>query len=122
MGFLPKVLAFCLGCTILLETSFALFAGIRGRKNLLTVVLAQIITNPAVVLLMLWCGMNLRWHHAMYELPIESAVVVVEWLLYKNFLRDLKRPFAFSLAANYFSYSFGIVLSYLGFMPNFYDV
>ena len=119
MGFLPKVLAYCLCMTILLETAFALFAGIRGRKNLITVVLVQIITNPCVVLLMLWCGTHLRCHHAMYEIPIEFAVVVVEWLIYKKCLRDLKRPFAFSLAANYFSYSFGIVMSYFGLTPSF---
>ena len=119
MDYLIKTLAFCLGLTILLETAFALFAGIRGRKNLLTVVLVQVITNPCVVLLILWCMTHLSWHRALFELPIEAVVVVAEWIIYKKFLKDLKRPFAFSLAANYFSYTFGIVLGYFGIYPQF---
>ena len=103
--------------TIVLETGFALVAGIRGRKNLLTVVLVQIITNPCVVLCMMWCMTHLRIHYALYELPIESLVVLVEWLIYKKYLKSLKRPFIYSLASNYFSYSFGIVLGYFGVSP-----
>lgn len=109
-----KTFAVCLGMSILLEMGVALLAGIRGRKNLLIVALVQIMTNPLAVLAMLWCMFNLRWHHAAYELSIECVVVIVEWLIYKKFLTSLKRPFVFSLAANYFSYSFGIVLNYYG--------
>ena len=98
---------------------FALFAGVRGRRNLLTVVLVQVMTNPCVVLLMMWCMSHLTWHHALYELPIETVVVIVEWLIYKKFVKDIKRPFAFSLAANYFSYSFGIMLGYFDIYPQF---
>ncbi len=119
MDYIIKALTFCLAATILLETLFALFVGVRGRKNLLTVVLVQVITNPCVVLTMMWCMTHLSWHHAWYELPIEALVVIVEWLIYKKFVKDIKRPFAFSLAANYFSYSFGIVLGYFGIYPQF---
>ena len=119
MDYFIKILAFCLGLTILLETAFAIFAGVRGRKNLLTVVLVQVMTNPCVVLLMYWCMTHLSWHHALYELPIETVVVIVEGLIYKMFVKDIKRPFAFSLVANYFSYSFGILMGYFGIYPQF---
>lgn len=106
----------CLGLTILLETAFALFVGIRGRKNLLLVVLVQIITNPLAVLAMLWFGTYYyNWPVYAYQLPIEAIVVVVEWLFYRKYLNAVKRPFALSLAANYFSYSFGFILSGFGF-------
>lgn len=109
--YLIKTFAVCLGLTILLELSFALFFGIRGRKNLLLVVLVQVVTNPCVVFLMLWCMFNLHWPRYAYELPIEAVVVGVEGIFYKKFMPSLKRPFAFSLAANYFSYSFGFILT-----------
>ena len=109
--YLIKTFAICLGLTILLELSFALFFGIRGMKKLLLVILIQVVTNPCVVFLILWCMYHLEWPRYAYELPIEAVVVVVEGLFYKKYMPDLKRPFAFSLAANYFSYSFGFILS-----------
>ena len=119
MGSLLLTMAYCLGLTILLETGFALFVGIRGRKNLLTVILTQVITNPCAVLGMLWCGTHLSCHYALYELPIEALVVLVEWLIYRKYLNSLNRPFAYALASNYFSYSFGIVIGYFGVFPRF---
>lgn len=106
--------AICLGLTILLETSFALFAGVRGGKNFLIIVLIQVITNPLVVLSFLWIGSHFHWPGYAYELPIETLVVIVEALYYRKYLKCIKRPFSFSLAANYFSYSFGIILHSFG--------
>ena len=119
MAFLIKTLIYCLTLTILLETLFAVFVGIRGRKNLLTVILVQVVTNPCAVLGMLWFMSHVHWYHALYELPIEALVVLTEWLIHRKFLKDIKRPFAFSLAANYFSFSFGIVLNYFNLSPHF---
>ena len=107
--------AFCLGLTILLETIFALFVGVRGRKNILLVMLVQVVTNPCCVLAMMWCHAHLNWPLYAYALPIESCVVVVEWLFYRKYLTGIQRKFSFALAANYFSYSFGFILSGFGF-------
>ncbi len=113
--YLIKTFSICLGLTILLELSFALFFGIRGKKNILLVILVQIVTNPCVVFLILWCMSHLQWPQYAYELPIEAVVVIVEGLFYKKYMPDLKRPFSFSLAANYFSYSFGFILTVFNF-------
>ena len=114
MEILLKTAAYCLVMTILLEMAFALFVGIRGRKNLLIVLLVQVLTNPCAVFGMVWFMSRTNVHYVVYELLIESLVVIVEWLIYRKMIKDLKRPLAFSLAANYFSYSFGIVLGYYG--------
>lgn len=108
--------AFCLFATIAIEVAFSLFVGIRGWRNLMIVGLVQVMTNPAVVLAMMFCRERLYdWPVYAYELPLEAMVVFAEGCVYWKFLREGKRPFSFSLMANYISYSMGFILSGYGF-------
>lgn len=103
-------LGISLALTLAIELCLALLTGKRGRA-LLFVALANILTNPAVVLAAL-----LR--HA-YGLPAEAAAVavsealavLVEGLVYQKSGAGFARPYLFSLAANAVSFGLGLVIS-----------
>ena len=48
---LPYYMFKCLVLTIIIELIIAIIIGIRGKKNIINVVLVNIITNPLVVTL-----------------------------------------------------------------------
>ncbi len=104
-------LAISLGMTLVLELGFCCALKIRGWHDLLLVVLANTLTNPAVVLLhalMMNAGCAPEWT---VVLPLELAAVLAEGLCYKLAAKKIKRPFLFSLGANAFSYAIGLVIS-----------
>ncbi|MBQ1926065.1 MAG: hypothetical protein II767_03870 [Proteobacteria bacterium] len=100
--------------TILIELSVALITGYRDRKTLKVVVLAQIVTNPIVVLISNLCILYTALPVWAFHAPLEIAALCAEWMIYRKFTSEIHRPFLFSLAANASSYIIGVVLSYLG--------
>ena len=102
-----------LGISLLLteamELSGALISGKR-RTALLVVVLANLLTNPPVVLTVL------LWRH--YALPcpmgmivlLEVLAVLVEALVYRLWRRDFPHPWRLSLILNLISYFTGALL------------
>ena len=99
-------LAVSLLLTLLLELSFALLQGLRGRRELALVALVNCLTNPPAVLLR--CALRVP------VLPLEAAAVLVEGLCYRAFSGQLRHPLRFSLAANAFSYTAGWALMTFG--------
>ena len=100
-----NTLAVSLLLTLLLEGTFALLWGLRSRRELGLLILVNCLTNPPVVLL----------YHTL-ALPaafLELAAVLVEWLCYRAFSEELRRPFFFALLANAFSYTAGYTLNLL---------
>ena len=92
-------LGLSLGLTLLFELGFALAWGVRGR-GLLFVALANLLTNPAVVLA------------AAAGAPVwllEVLAVLVEALVYRR-SGVTARPLLFSLCANALSFGLGLVL------------
>ena len=75
----------------------------RGQ-DLLLCALANVLTNPAVVLL------NLIFPAAWLLLLLECAAVGVEGLVYLRCARHIRRPFLFSLWANGCSFGLGLVI------------
>lgn len=103
-------LALSLLLTLLLEGLFGLLWGLRGWREWAVLVLVNVLTNPAVVLLYhlstgLW-GMSAVW----VTLILECTAVIVEWRCYKGCSSQLKRPFLFALFANAFSYGIGLIV------------
>lgn len=98
--------------TLLLEESFAFLVGLRGWKACKTVAIANVLTNPMVVLLHY---LVLIYMPSGYVLPItlllEMVAVTVEWLYYRYRMKELHHPFWFSLAANVFSYLTGCLIN-----------
>ena len=103
-------LAVSLAMTIVLETGFFLLTGKRNKKDLLLVVLVNVLTNPVVVLsyllLMLYTGLNT----VIILIPLEIFAVLTEGYYYKKYGRTFKRPYLFSIAANMFSFWTGVVI------------
>lgn len=97
-------LAWSLGLTLLLEGAVALLWGLRGR-GLLLCALVNIMTNPAVVLLhRLFPGWAVT-------AALELAAFAAEGVCYARF--GVRKPWGLSLAANGFSFGFGIILNWL---------
>lgn len=90
-----------LSLTLLLEGAVALVWKLRKRDWLLFA-LANVLTNPAVVLL-----------HAMFPGPavtaaLELSAVAVEGFCYRRLGHAIRRPWLFSLCANAFSFCLGL--------------
>ncbi|MBM6977804.1 hypothetical protein [Intestinimonas butyriciproducens] len=93
----------CLALTLAVELPVALLWGVRGR-DLLLCALANVLTNPPVVLL------HLIFPDPRLLLLLECAAVGSEGLVYLLCARDLRAPFLFSLCANGCSFGLGLVI------------
>ena len=99
--------------TIAFEAGFFLLTGKRNKKDLLLVVLANVLTNPVVVLLYWLILFYTGWSRIMMniiKIPLELFAVLTEGYYYKKYGRDFKHPYLFSIAANAFSFGIGILL------------
>ena len=94
-----KIFALCLGLTLAIELPAAYFWGLR-RRELVTVLVANVMTNPLAVALHL-CGIG--------QLPIELGVVIAEGVAYS--LHFEKRPLLLALVSNAISWGVGLLLN-----------
>ena len=94
-----KIFALCLGLTLAIELPIAYFWGLR-RRELVTVLIANVMTNPLAVALHL-CGIG--------QLPIELGVVIAEGVAYS--LHFEKRPLLLALVSNAISWGVGLLLN-----------
>lgn len=106
-------LAVSLALTLALEELFALVWGLRGRQELGTVALVNVLTNPPVVLLYHTAVGLLGWNALAVTAVLETAAVLVEWRYYRLCSRQLTRPFWFALLVNVFSYGAGRLINLL---------
>lgn len=107
------LLAVSLCLTLVLELAFALLWGVRGRRELTLVVLVNILTNPAVVLLYHTATGLLHWPALPVTLVLECTAVAVEWICYRACSETIRHPFRFALAVNAFSYGVGCLINLL---------
>lgn len=103
----------CLASTIVIELILAIFFKVRG-KNLLVVLLAQIITNPLLVLISNLVYYLLERNIVVFYVVLvvlELIAIFVEGVLYRDFFKKYKRmnPFMLSLWLNLFSFLIGVV-------------
>lgn len=101
-------LAVSLGLTLALELAFALIWRVE-RSDLPAVALANLLTNPVVVL----CHHAAAWYFPKYlvaaTLALELWAVGTEGLIYRR-RSQINRPWAFSLSANLLSYCAGLFI------------
>ena len=94
-----------LGLTLLIELPVGFAMGMRGKKHILLMILVNILTNPAAVLLC-WLGVA--------QIPVEIAVFLVEAGIYYWFSKDegftIKHPILLALFANLISWTSGILI------------
>ena len=110
---LPIVMVRCLILTILFETVLAFILKVRDKKDLLNVVLVQVITNPIVVsfpfVILLLKG--IRYYQPTIYI-LEVITVIVEGFIYYKVLNYRKiNPFLLSLILNGSSYLIGEILN-----------
>ena len=104
-----RALLLSLGLTLAVEVPLAWLGGLRTRHWVGLAVLANCLTNPAVV----W----LHWALGPASvLPLELAAVLVEGGLYRACGAPARHPFFFSLALNGLSYGLGILIQYGGIL------
>ena len=107
---LLKSLAISLALTIILEAAFFLLSGKRNKKDLLLIILVNVLTNPVVVLVYWLVLVYSFWNVYVIQLPLEVIAVVAEGYCFKKYGQEFKRPFLFAIAVNAFSYGTGILL------------
>ena len=93
-----EIFAMSLGLTLLFELPIAYLWGLRKRE-LLTVFMANLMTNPLAVALHL-CGIP--------QIPIEIGVVLAEGAAYS--LHFEKRPWLLAIFSNAISWGIGLIL------------
>lgn len=111
-GAIVRSLVLSLGLTLGIELAGAGLLGVRGRRDLLLVTLVNVVTNPVLGLVLdgIWLGLGILpgWY---IILPLEAAVIVVEWLLYRGRLEfDKIHPLVLSLVLNGISYLGGCLV------------
>lgn len=102
------VLGVSLALTLIVECCYAVFWRVR-RQDLLLIILANLLTNPVVVL----ChrGAAALWPSglAAVTLALELGAIGAEGHLYHT-RSCLKHPWLFSMSANVVSYTIGCLL------------
>ena len=101
-------LALALGLTLVFELAFSLVWGLR-KKQLLLVILMNILTNPAVNLLYA-LSYQIGWNRIWIILSLELAAFITEGFCCRGMIQ---RPWLFALLVNGFSYSMGELLKCL---------
>ena len=105
--FLPTVMAVSLGLTLVIEVVMGLLMGVRKFKNILNIILANLITNPLLVSVTYYVGIMYSDITNYITLGVlEVLAVITEGLLYKKYLKyDKIKPLALSLILNITSFA-----------------
>ena len=112
---LPKIMVKCLLLTILIEVIIGVIIGIRNKKDIVNVILVNIMTNPLVVSIPIFIMMKYGMRYRFYALAIlEIMAFASEGFVYSKVL-DYKKinPYVVSLILNLGSYLIGEVINRL---------
>ena len=112
---LPLLLIRCLLLTIIIELIIALILGIRDKKDIINIILVNVITNPIVVMSQTLLYIKFGYNIEMIGIAIlEVLVVLVEGLIYKKVLNYKKiNPILLSLILNTLSFLIGEFINML---------
>lgn len=110
---LPKIMCFCLLMTILIEVILSLILGVRDKKDILNIILVNVLTNPLVTSIPILVLVTIGWKERIIMLIIlELLTFIVEGLIYYKTLKFKKiNPFLLSLILNGASYLIGEVIN-----------
>jgi len=100
--------------TLIIEIIVAFFFRMRGKYEILLVVLVNILTNPAVNFLNL-CGRGFAWWNVRCQILLEIIAIAVEALVYFIFSRkedwNIAHPVWLAVLANAISYGIGCAIN-----------
>ena len=115
---LPLVMVRCLLLTILIEGIIAIIIGIRNKKDILNVILVNIVTNPIVVSLpfVFLITYGYKYYRISFYI-LEIVTLIVEGLIYYKVLNYKKiNPFIISLILNGSSYLIGEIINHIWYI------
>lgn len=103
--YLLEMFGVSLALTLVIELAAGWIMGLRSRKKLLLIVLVNVLTNPAAVLIC-WLGAP--------QIPVEIIVILAEAWVYFWFSKDpnwtISHPAWTSVIANGLSWLIGFLL------------
>lgn len=109
---LPLIMLICLSSTIVIELIMSLLLGIRNKKDILNVILVNIMTNPLVVSILMYITYNRLFNTTISIIILEILVILTEEFVYKKVLTfDKINPYVLSLILNISSYFIGGLLN-----------
>ena len=99
--------------TIVIEIGIFIIIGIRDIEDLKVVFWVNVLTNPVVVYVANF--VKVLNNDVIYNIVVfilEILAIIVEWIMYKNFLEYKKKsPLLISSVNNIISFSLGIIIS-----------
>lgn len=112
---LPNIMIKCLICTILIELCVALFLKVRNKKDILNIILVNVVTNPLVVSIPTLVLVRYGYKSSVIVLIIfEMLTVLFEGFIYLKVLVYKRiNPFLLSLILNCSSYLIGEIINKL---------
>lgn len=112
---LTYILIRCLILTIVIELIVGLILSIRNKKDIFSIIIVNVITNPIVVLSQSILRIKTNYTIEVIGIIIlEILVVLVEGLIYKKVLKYKElNPFIFSLLLNSSSLFIGELINML---------
>lgn len=109
---LPLIMLICLSSTIVIELIMSLLLGMRNKKDILNVILVNIMTNPLVVSILMYITYNRLFNTTISIIILETLVILTEGFAYKKVLTfDKINPYVLSLILNISSYFIGGLLN-----------
>lgn len=112
---LPMIMLKCLICTILIEFVGSIIIGVRNKKDLINIILVNIMTNPLVTSIPVYFNIRYGIFERNIALGIlEILTLVVEGFIYKKYLEFKKiNPYMLSLILNSLSFFIGELINLL---------
>lgn len=110
-----KIIIISFITTLLVELVISLLLKVKDKKDIMNIILVNIMTNPLLVILTVYINIvyGLIYRNILIY-PLEILVVLSEGLVYKKYLNYKKiNPYLLSLILNTSSYLIGLIINYL---------
>lgn len=104
---LVVVMIISLVLTIIIEEIFAFFVGNRTKRDLILVLLVNVITNPMVVYLYHAINHYFNADMRVVTVGLETAAILIEGTYYESYGRSIRYPYWLAIGANIISYGMG---------------
>ncbi len=99
--------------TLVLEVSFVYLCRIRDKKDIILLIMVNILTNPLVVMSYYIAVHYGNMNRIAVVIVLELLAILTEGYYYRTYGRTFKHPFVFAVGANLFSFCIGQALNIL---------
>ena len=99
--------------TLILEVSFLFLLRVRDKKDIVLVILVNILTNPLVVMSYFIVVHYSHINRIAVVIVLELLAIITEGYYFRAYGKNFRHPMLISLGANLFSYCIGQTLNLL---------